>query len=163
MRGPGSRGTSEGLWNWWRINCSLTPVTPTLLRVSKEAAIKQAWADGGLARGALAFEEQRLRGTGARCLHHGGHWMPKAAEHQTGSSHSSVEGAPERAGQAVKGQPLGTWRGVGGGGTAHLLRSRVVPPPQSPLHHKGSPSSALPPARDMDHPQQVPGFLQAAC
>lgn len=33
----------------------------------------------------------------------------------------------------------------------------------APLHQKVSPSPALPPARDMDHPQQVPGFLQAAC
>ena len=41
MWGPGTWGTSKGLQNWWRINCSLTPVTPTLSRVSKEAAIKQ--------------------------------------------------------------------------------------------------------------------------
>ena len=45
-----------------------------------------------------------------------------------------MEGAPERAGQAVKGQPLSTW---GGGGTVHLLRPRVGTSTPVPLASKG--------------------------
>lgn len=117
MQGPGTRGTSKGLRNWWRINCSLTPVTPTLSQVSKEATIKQvpAWGDGGLARGALVFEEQRLRGTGARCMHQGGHWMPKATEHQTRSPPSRAwRGHHSELGRLLK----GSHSAPGGGGVA---------------------------------------------
>lgn len=133
MRGPGTWGTSKGLWNWWRINCSLTPVTPTLSRVSKEATIKQvlAWADRGLAWGALVFEEQRLRGTGARCLHCGGHWMPKATEHQTGSPPTRVwRGHQSELGRLLKG--CHSARGRGGGANS--------PPAEAEgpaLHQKG--------------------------
>lgn len=139
MQGPGTRGTSKGLRNWWRINCSLTPVTPTLSQVSKEATIKQvpAWGDGGLARGALVFEEQRLRGTGARCMHQGGHWMPKATEHQTRSPPSRAwRGHHSELGRLLKGSHSAPGE-RGGRGTAHLLRPRVGTSTSVPLASKG--------------------------
>lgn len=61
-------GTSKGLGNGWRTICSRSPVTLTLLRVCKEAAIRQVPGEGQARAAPWHVTKRRVHGRGVSAL-----------------------------------------------------------------------------------------------